>query len=332
MGTTKTPSGARSPRLFLLAPLLVYGLSYAYLAYYHGKLWLLTTIIHEGGKLDLVGTLFYAPHFIGHLPVITVVALFFAGYWLLLVGDSLQVRLKSIVWALLVLLIASFMLGWVFFGGREMQDFLLQRRQSESVYGEGGSWNLHLPSTLLLPLLIPTFVLGSSRLLQRRRRSERRGVRHLLLGAGLTVLMTVLVNEDSLQTVRFIWDSPRYLAHSVRELATFPVTYFPLAVFFLMSRTRTAGAKEEPTESGQSPFFRAALGGLIVFGLGVLYQSWKALGAGIPELAQKPAFARPDGLGIPYLLASHYFEHFLDSWFFALLCLLLCRLATPSRP
>lgn len=70
----------------------------------------------------------------------------------------------------------------------------------------------------------------------------------------------------------------------------------------------------------------------MIFALATAYQSWTALEAGIPELAQKPSFAAEDGLGIPYLLASHYFEHFLDTCFFALLCLMLCSPAIRSRP
>ena len=249
MRTLQSPSRSWVGQQVLLLPLTAYSLSYAYLAYYHGKPWLLTTIIHEGGKLDLLRTIFYAPHFIGHLPVVTVVALFFSGFWLLLVGRVQVVSSQRIGWSLLALLIVSFIISLTLFSARETQDFLLQRKQSESVYGEGGSWNLYLPSTMLLPLLIPAYVTASSRWFEGGGRSDLRGIRCLLLGAALTVAITLLVNDDSMLVVRQVWVSPRYLAHSVRELATFPVTYFPLALFFLVSCTRRGHREDLPSRA-----------------------------------------------------------------------------------
>lgn len=60
-----------------------------------------------------------------------------------------------------------------------------------------------------------------------------------------------------------------------------------------------------------------------LFLMGLFYQSYISLAAGIGRLAQKPFFAKNGELGIPYLLASHYFEHFLDTVYFTLLCLIL---------
>ena len=39
---------------------------------------------------------------------------------------------------------------------------------------------------------------------------------------------------------------------------------------------------------------------------------------GVGTLAQKPEFAKGGELSVIYLLASHFFEHFLDTIFFAL--------------
>ena len=47
------------------------------------------------------------------------------------------------------------------------------------------------------------------------------------------------------------------------------------------------------------------------------------LGAGIDGLTQRPDFAHEGRLSIAYLLASHSFEHVLDTLFLALLSLLL---------
>jgi hypothetical protein len=51
------------------------------------------------------------------------------------------------------------------------------------------------------------------------------------------------------------------------------------------------------------------------------------LSVGIGSLAQKPFFAKKCELGIPYLLASHYFEHFPDTIYFTLLSLFLYGVA-----
>ena len=52
---------------------------------------------------------------------------------------------------------------------------------------------------------------------------------------------------------------------------------------------------------------------------------------GIGELAQKPPFARTGALGVPYLLASHNFEHVLDTIYFTLVTLLLWSIAPRRR-
>ena len=46
------------------------------------------------------------------------------------------------------------------------------------------------------------------------------------------------------------------------------------------------------------------------------HQASVSLSHGVGNLAQERAFARGGPLGIPYLLASRYFEHFLDTIFF----------------
>ena len=74
---------------------------------------------------------------------------------------------------------------------------------------------------------------------------------------------------------------------------------------------------------------------LLVFSLmaiiGVVYQISASLMAGIGDIAQKPSFAHGGKLTIPYLLASHYFEHVLDSIFFTLLTLFLVYSAPRTK-
>jgi hypothetical protein len=70
----------------------------------------------------------------------------------------------------------------------------------------------------------------------------------------------------------------------------------------------------------------------VLFAVAFAYQVVVSLGHDIGALAQQPSFAEGGRLGVPYLLASHFFEHVLDSLFFTLVTLLLvwgCR-SVPS--
>lgn len=113
------------------------------------------------------------------------------------------------------------------------------------------------------------------------------------------------------------------MAHSVRELATFPLTYFPLPLYFLLKNERVL-----PKTPGQVSHKLILLIALLSMGfaLGLVYQASVSLSHGVGNLAQKPAFAKGGQLGVPYLLASHYFEHFLDTAFFLLFTLFVFNL------
>jgi hypothetical protein len=101
---------------------------------------------------------------------------------------------------------------------------------------------------------------------------------------------------------------------------TFPLTYYPLALAALLVGEAPAVRRERRALSGPD----LAIGGLAaLFAVAFLYQVVVSLGHDIGELAQRPAFAVGGRLGIPYLLASHFFEHVLDSLFFALMTLSL---------
>ncbi len=60
----------------LLAPPTAYlAISYGYLAAWHGDLWLWNTVVHENGRLTLLGSLFYFDHFVALVPMVTLFAL-----------------------------------------------------------------------------------------------------------------------------------------------------------------------------------------------------------------------------------------------------------------
>lgn len=312
--------------LLLAIPFCVYGISYGYLAYYHDSLNLFQTVVHEGGTHTLLETIFYAPHFLGHVPVYTVLALYFTGVFLNYQdGDGLPVRLSGLLWALLLilLLVGSFILSIKHFGSEYTYSYILQSRQSVSRYETGGAWNLHLPSTVLLFFFIPVYIYFLKIFFCKSIGKNSHGNIYVILSILVFVFMTVLVNRD-LKTPFFLWENPRYLAHSVRELATFPVIYFPIVAFFFF--------KNNPSSDVVSPLQKKRQQRLIpsffcIFLLGFGYQVIVSLSSGIGALAQKPSFARGGNLGIFYLLSSHYFEHVLDMIYFILLCLLLFSLS-----
>jgi len=260
------------------------------------------------------------------VPVYTVLALYFTGVYLAYrEGDSRSVRPMGVLWGLLLifLLAGSFMLSIKHFGSEYTYSYILQSRQSVSRYEPGGAWNLHLPSTILLFFLIPVYIYCLKIFFGRSIGKSSYGNVYIILSILIFLFMTVLVNRN-LKTPFLIWENPRYLAHSVRELATFPVTYFPIVLFFFI--------KDGPSSHEASPLLKKHQRRLIyvflfLFLLGFGYQVFVSLSAGIETLAQKPFFAKNGSLGIPYLFSSHFFEHVLDTIYFIFLCFLLFGLS-----
>ena len=314
----------RSPKILIIIPADVYFLAYLYLAWYHKKVWLFETIVHESGALNLTQVIFYSSHFIGHIPVDTALAFLFTGsyFWLACPPRGHFLAGKAL-W--LGLILAAFLACCLFlslwlFGIHDTIAYAAQRKQGVYTCAAGGSWNLHLPSTLMQVLLIPVYVFCAVVLFKRRRTDSvcaKVGKLYFFLGLAFTFLLTLALNPNLIGALGLVWSDPRYLAHSVRELCTFPLTYYPLPLFVFLGRD------EQSVKYDKSMFSPGMLIVLIVFMMGLAYQAYIPLSHGIGELAQKPSFATGGKLGIPYLLAAHYFEHFLDMIYFFLLSLLL---------
>ena len=320
-GSSRT-AAARSPWLLLLIPASVYLASYAYLGLYHGRAWLWSTVVHESGRYTLLETTFYASHFLGHVPVLVTLAVTAAGSWLWLspVPPVRSRRLTTAVAAgLLLLLVGSAAVAVGHFGGEDTAAFVLQQRQRPDLDVEGGSWNLHLPSTLIQLALIPVAVWLARRLWARPVACSRRGLGLLALAAISVVAITAVANSDPVAALTELWRDPRYLAHAVRELATFSLTYYPIPLAVLLAR--------EALTSGRSGLRRcpdlAIAAAAVACAVGVGWMVAVSLSHDIGTLAQRPEFAHGGRLSISYLLASHAFEHVLDSVFFTLLTLLL---------
>jgi hypothetical protein len=172
---------------------------------------------------------------------------------------------------------------------------------------------------MLLFAALPVFVAAAAKIYGRPVRMQRAGLPFIGLAALLTAVVTIFRCSDVVESIRNVWTEPRYLAHSVRELATYPLTFFPLPLYFVF-RGRNSEA------IGEKRWTWGVLAGLSVLTLaGIGWQVGVSLAAGIDGLAQHPAFAVGGRLTIPYLLAAHYFEHVLDTIFFTLLCLWLLQ-------
>jgi len=319
------PDGRRHLILLPSSVVAIYVLSYAYLAYYHKQLFLFATVVHESGRYTLLENIFYASHFLGHIPVYTMLAFYFVGTYRCLTRNPLDLPSsatnKKRVWAMAILLAASAIIAFAGFGVEDTINFILQKKQGVGIYQQGGSWNLHLPSSLTLFLLIPIYLTVFRWIYRKPLSPSTDGVLLVLIGMGLFFFFTLLVNYSNLEKVLLILSNPRYLAHSVRELATFPLTYFPLPLY-LMLRNEVTNASVADHGSRKALMVLMVVMGIFLL-MALSYQCFLPLSVGIGELAQKPAFAKNGKLGIAYLLASHYFEHFLDSIYFTLACLIL---------
>lgn len=318
-----------SLRLLVLLPVSTYIISYLYLAYYHGTFLVFNTIVHESGRYTLLQDMFYASHFLGHIPVHTVLAFWFVGDYLCLMDLTLIRTQKKKIQILFVpfmfFLILSFFLSLTVFGYEDTFAFMVQQKQSVEIYTEGGSWDLHLPSSMLLFFLIPVYIYIVKRIFGGSIELNSNGVLYISLGFILFFLFTFFFNRNIVDALWLIWGDPRYLAHSVRELLTFPVTYFPIPLYLILKGEKKVEGSTKRKQNRNLEYFIACLA--IVFLLGLFYQSYVSLTEGIENVARKPDFAKGGKLGITYLLASHYFEHFLDTIYFTLLCLLLYGLS-----
>jgi hypothetical protein len=310
--------------LLWLLPLFTYGLSYIYLAWYHHKIILFSTIIHEGGAYTFLQTLFYASHFLGHVPMLTVLACLFTGSMLCLAPPEKDDRFRRsapmMFSVILLFLGGSMILSGIIFGWADTWAFISQQKQSVVTYAQGGSWNLHLPSTLMQFFLMPVYVYVVRKILRRPVSLHNAGVGYLVAGIALLVAGTIAFNKNALGAALFIAHDPRYLAHSVRELATFPLIFYPLPLYVILKFAERP-KMERKTNEGRLLAIMVCLSS--IFLVGFCYQALVPLSHGIGSLAQKPEFVHGKGLSVSYLLASHYFEHFLDTIYFTLVCVLL---------
>jgi hypothetical protein len=326
--------------LTLLAlPLLYVLVAYIYLATWHGKAWLLGTLVHENGRLTLGGSLFYFDHFLACVPMIVLFALCAAGAFALgrpALGDVDPARARYLALNLLVpvpiYLCVMFLASVQVAGWQRTLDYSLQSIERDGVLSPGGSWNQLQLSNIPIALgtIAAAFALGRSWSATRNPSSRpltRAGGAYVLIAFAFAIGLSLLWWPG--------WEAflnPRWLAHSVREHATYPLTAVPIALACILG-THAYVTRQQTGSTAIRP--RLPLPALVVLGLGILLLTAQLLilrQTNVLAIAQKPSFA-PEGLSVGYLLASHVFEHFLDFVFIAPLCAglyaLLVWLAAP---
>ena len=302
--------------LLLVVPICVYIASYIFLALYHKNFFIWNTVVHESGRLTFYQTLFYSSHFLGHLVVHISLSLLFVGYYITFskIEINRPEALKYLILTVLFL-VMIFAHSMIVFGPENTFEYIFQERQGEFALNGSGSWNLHLVSTTSFIFILPLYLFILRNLFNQPVYFNSSGISLIAAGVILILVSTYFVNFDVASIMVSVWKDDRYLAHSVREIATFTVTYFPLCCYLFIQYESNILSKPPP---------RFLISTLLLFALSIMaYQVYYPLTTGIENLSQQPQFTRGRPLSIPYLLASHYFEHFIDSIFFVLFSLLV---------
>jgi len=318
--TSSGPAGFAA--MLFAVPLVYFVLAYAYLVRWHGKLWLMNTIVHENGRLTLLESLFYFDHFVSHIPMIAIFALCAAGGMAITERIPLAVGISHrashlagvMLGAALCLAAISFLGALLTVGWQRTLDYCLQRIERDGIMSPGGLWNqLQLSN---VPIALGTVGLGLA---------IQRSVPHsqFTRDAGLSTAGIILVSlavAIMAGMSLFTWQSwaalrnPRWLAHSMREVATFPLTGVPIALAATVLVQSALGS--EGVWSMRISNLSAVLLGfaaLIVATELIIIRNVRIL-----SIAQRPAFAG-ERMTVLYLLASHVFEHALDFVFMGLL-------------
>ena len=318
--------------MLLSVPLAYLVSAYGYLAWWHKRPWLFNVIIHENGRLTLLGSVLYFDHFVACVPMVSVFALCSAGGMALtahpLNRDAGNAGLAafSLLAAAGVLVIGAFVASVLTVGWQRTLDYSLQRIERDGVTSKGGNWNqLQLSN---VPIALGTIGIASALRLVNSARPIVFDASLFAGGAACLVAAAAIVVGMSVATwcTWRAFRNPRWLAHSMREVATFPLTGIPIALASIVI--------VEYGLFGPSPWaVQPRWSSLILIGLGALIVAIEfalVRNVDVLAIAQKPSFAA-EGMSISYLLAAHVFEHVLDFVLIALLAgglyALVCWLA-----
>ena len=257
---------------------------------------------------------FYFDHFIGVVPMITFFALCAAG------GVALGNPISSAADRSCAKAISLFLLGFVFLlvvlsfgasiylaGWQRTLEYATQQIERDGILSTGGNWNqLQLSN---LPMAVSIIGVGSAMGMACADVGSHDKTNLRVMG----IVCVVLALGGGLSLTVFSWPggeaflNPRWMAHSIREIATYPLTALPIAF-------ASIGVVEQYLSGCRGWILRLRPWSVTLFVSGILLliiQLFLLRNANILAIAQKPDFAA-HGLSIPYLLSAHVFEHFLD--------------------
>lgn len=289
--------------LFAAALILVIWLaSYLYLVRYHGRWNLLHVTIHESGRYTFLGTVFYVNHFLREVPIDTLYVACIAWSFRATVpalGSSLKPWVPLIAGALVTFMVAVAVGSIRKVGIRNTLLDFLQFRELDTVTEYGSHWQMHFLSTLALMLILAwpgtLFPLQS--------------VDACWLSALFAIFVVISL---VLRTGPKALTDRRWLMHGAREILTFGLLLAVPAGIVLAGETGLPELNSLPPLAIGFSVLIAALGA---------YYGWTYLRSDVLDLAQ-------GDFGMPYLIASHFFEHVLDMVYMVLLLLLLLSLPT----
>jgi hypothetical protein len=299
--------------LLLALPFTYFAISYIYVASYHEEAILWNTVIHENGRLTLAGSLFYFDHFIACVPMIVVFALCTAGGFAMtgrvpaLAEPSRAGRVAAVLLGgAALMVIVAFIASVQTAGWERTIDYALQRIERDGVLSKGGNWNqLQLSN---IPIAIGAIGLSCSIFMfTTDPDSKNAGLvtgGRICLGAALALMVAISAMTF---TEWQAYLNPRWMAHSIREVATYPLTGIPIALAAVLLVERYLSGQDAWLVEPRT--LSMALIGLSI--LLVVGQLIHLSNVDVMAMAQKPSFAG-GGLSVPYLLTSHVFEHFLD--------------------
>ena len=300
--------------ILLIPPIGYFAISYAYVAWWHKKLFLWDTLIHENGRLTLLGSLFYFDHFLACVPMVTLFALSTAGGVALAarvpsdIGASGAAFLAAVLLAAAALLVlTAFFASLYTVGWQRTLDYALQRIERDGISSKGGSWNqLQLSN---IPIALGTIGVAAAFLASFGTADAKKDLD--LIPAGIACLGVAALLSVTLTAVNWCgWRSffnHRWLAHSIREIATYPLTGIPIALCSVL-------LVENWISGIHTWAIVPRLPSLILVGMSLVLLGTQLIllrKVDVLAMAQKPQFAAA-GFSVPYLLCAHVFEHFLD--------------------
>ncbi len=296
--------------------------SYIYLVTWHKKWWLFPVLTHEDGRHTMWGSISYWPHFLACLPTALFTSLCLAGAVLMETHFNVKPAHQLLMPG--VILLAS---GFIFtllvtwgsinqVGLKETIHYALQKFERDNVSSWGGCWNQFVPSNIVIGAgsIAIGLVAGKSILCSNANSTFLQDTLSfknywLLLFAIVWFLWLCFV----FRTGRRSFTETRWLAHSVREIATYPFTAVPAglgAIIFSVNYQNFVCNWSLII----SPL------PVVLFSLAFLFFAWQLIALrnkDVLAISQKPQFA-PQGLSVPYLLAAHVFEHVTDIIFIAI--------------